>query len=401
MNDLSEKKLLIVGAGRGQVDLIKTAQKMGCKVIVATHSYDYPGVPLADKVCLADIRDHEAVCKIAEDEGVDGVATACLDTGIEAVGYTCDKLNLSGISFVPAQRANDKLLMKRALVAAGVPTAKYSMVGDKQALYNVLEEMTLPLIIKAVDLQGSRGIYVCETKEEVISYYDLVMEQTQKDYCIIEEFIRGVEFGAEAFVQNGEVIFVLPNGKRNHFVSTGIPIGHFAPMERDEAFLEKASRIVSDAIAAIGFNNCAVNVDLIERDGEIYIIELTGRVGANCLPELVSLYYGINYYEMIVMCALGLDARKVFDTRAKTPIANSSCMLTMDKSGTVKSINNRHPKDDKNVYSIVFFIKEGDEVRSFTNSNDCIGQVIVTGKTLADCEKTIEQIKENIDIELD
>lgn len=57
-----------------------------------------------------------------------------------------------------------------------------------------------------------------------------------------------------------------------------------------------------------------MNIDLLKADdGQIYIIELTGRVGATCLPELVSLYYGINYYEMIVKNALGEDPRQVFD----------------------------------------------------------------------------------------
>ena len=37
------------------------------------------------------------------------------------------------------------------------------------------------------------------------------------------------------------------------------------------------------------------------------MIEITGRAGGTCLPEMVSIYYGINYYEAIVRLALGMD----------------------------------------------------------------------------------------------
>ena len=59
------------------------------------------------------------------------------------------------------------------------------------------------------------------------------------------------------------------------------------------------------SIKALGLNNCAVNVDLILRDNKVYVIELTGRVGANCLPELVEINFGIEYYKMIAAMAVG------------------------------------------------------------------------------------------------
>ena len=397
---LKGKRLLVVGAGRGQVDLIKTAQQKGCYVLVVTHADHYPGVALADKVCYADIRDAQAVCRIAQQEQVDGVVTACLDTGVEAVGYTCDSLGLPGVSYETARRSNDKLLMKQVLVEAGVPTAPYRLIRTADELNGAINEMTFPLVLKAVDLQGSRGIYICRSKQEVLLHYDEVMQQTEKEYCLLEEFISGTEFGAEAFVQDGKVLFVLPNGKNNYLAATGVPVGHFAPLDRDEAFIAKAKDIVCRAIHAMKMDNCAVNVDLIERDGNIYVIELTCRVGANCLPELVSLYYGINYYEMIIACALGQSAESVFNKRTAKPVTNASRMLSVEKSGIVRSIVNHHPADDPSVYAVTFFVKEGDAVRKFQNSNDCVAQVVVTGETYADCEKTIAELKQDIEIVL-
>jgi len=92
-------RVLILGAGRGQVDLIKTVKRLGHEAFVATHADGYPGVVLADKVCYVDISDHQAVLETAKRERVDAVVTACNDVGIEALGYTCEKLGLPGLSY--------------------------------------------------------------------------------------------------------------------------------------------------------------------------------------------------------------------------------------------------------------------------------------------------------------
>lgn len=49
----------------------------------------------------------------------------------------------------------------------------------------------------------------------------------------------------------------------------------------------------------MGLNNCAINADFILKDDKTYVLELGGRSGATCLAELVSIYYGYDYYEKL------------------------------------------------------------------------------------------------------
>lgn len=44
------------------------------------------------------------------------------------------------------------------------------------------------------------------------------MKLTKRSYCIVEEFIEGWEFGAQAFVYNNEVLFVMPHGDRKYYL---------------------------------------------------------------------------------------------------------------------------------------------------------------------------------------
>ncbi|RGT71602.1 ATP-grasp domain-containing protein [Ruminococcus sp. AF18-22] len=395
-----QEKIMILGAGRGQVDLIRSAKKLGYTTVVTSIEGNYPGFELADEICYADISNPEEVADAAEKYGVQGIATACLDTGIAALGYSCEKLGLTGLSERSAKLSGDKLLMKSAFMDAGVQTARYKKVSSREDVINVLEELELPMIVKAVDLQGSRGINIAYDREELLDGYDRTMKETKKDFCIIEEFIDGYEFGAQAFVLNNEVLFVLPCGDITYLGHTKIPVGHYAPLDFEDEVLEKIDKQVRKAIQAIGLNNCAVNIDMILRGDEVYVIELTGRIGANCLPQITSIFYGIDIYRLIVETAMGKDPSGYFRTERKDMTASYAKMLISEKSGKLKRIINTNDKNS-DIEEITFFVKEGDMINKFTNSRDCIGQIVVKGKNLAKCETLIDEVIKNISFELE
>lgn len=396
------KRLLVLGAGRGQVGLIKTAKKMGIHTIVGTLPSDnLPGLRLADEACYMDISNPDEVLSKAKELNLDGIVTCCLDTGIAALGKVCQQLGFKGLSENAAVLCQDKLKMKTAFMEHGVSTARFYKVSSEGELSNALNKLTLPVIIKATDLQGSKGIYIANTKEEAFQGFENAMRDTNRDYCIIEEFIEGWEFGAQSFVYNGEVLFVMPHGDDTYMSHTAIPVGHHVPLICSQDILKQAEECVTGAIRALGLENCAVNVDMIVKDGKVYMIELTGRVGANCLPELVSINYGINYYEMIIAMALDGSPLEIWNKRNKEENAGLAKMLfSKDTKGILKRIEYVGAMDE-DIVEITFFKNPGDEIRIFENSSDCIGQIIVKGRTYEECKAKIEDIEKEIIVEIE
>lgn len=393
-------RIMILGAGRGQVKLIEVAKELGYVTVVAGVKGNYPGIDIADEVCYIDISNPQEVCDAAKRLNVGGVATSCLDTGVPALGYTCEKLGLCGLSFSAAEKAGNKFLMKQEFAKCGVSTAPFRMVSDLDEFHKAVSEIGLPVIVKAVDLQGSRGITIVHTIEEATDAFSYTMSETRKDFCIVEKFIVGTEFGASAFVYNGEILFVLPTGDDTYTARTGVPVGHHVPCRMPEDVLRQADEQTRLAIEAIGFDNCAINVDLIESDGKVYVIEITGRMGANCLPELNSIYYGVDIYKMIADTAMGKDPRKYFDNRAKEFTAACSKMLISDKSGVLKRIENKNI-DAPYINEITLFVKEGEVVNRFTNSKDCVGQIVVSGVDGVDPFAMVEDVANNIEFVLE
>lgn len=391
------KRLLIVGAGRGQIGLYKAAKEMGIHTIAGTMADNNPpGIKLADEICYMNIAKPDEVLEKAKLLKLDGIATCCLDTGIPALGKVCDALKLTGINENAAIMCGDKLKMKKAFMEHNVSTAKYYEISSESELEVALEKLKLPVIVKATDLQGSNGIYIAKTHEAATKGFKEAIEKTKRPYVIVEEYIEGLEFGAQAFIYNNEVLFVMPHGDETFMSHTAVPIAHYVPFESTEDISVQTEATVKSAIKALGLNNCAVNVDLILKDNVVYVIELTGRVGANCLPELVEINYGIEYYKMIAAMALGENPLELWEKKRSDSKAGLARMiLETENSGVLDSIEYTG-KVENNIVEVTFFKHTGDKIRVFENSNDCIGQVIVQGDNIEECKICMKKVFDDI-----
>ncbi|MEE1155088.1 MAG: ATP-grasp domain-containing protein [Acutalibacteraceae bacterium] len=391
------KKIIILGAGIYQVPLIKQAKKLGVYTIVVSIKGNYPGFKYADKVYYENTTDYNAILKIAEDENVDGIVTAGTDVAVITIGKVCDKLGLCGLSEKAATIASNKLLMKTEYEKYGVRTAGFRKVEFIEAdIIKATTELNYPLIFKAVDTSGSRGIIKVEKPEEITSATEIVKSATKLDYFIIEEFITGVEFGAQAFVQDNKLQFCLPHGDYIFTGDTGVPVGHFAPYNLSDDIIADTKLQLTNAINAMGLNNCAVNADFILSDNKVYVLEIGGRSGATCLAELVSIYYDFNYYEKLILSALGQSPS--FESSKKVP--NASRLITSEKTGEIKLISNNNISNS-NIVEIQLDYQVGDKIKKFNVGPDRVGHIITKGDTLDEAVNTLEKAINNIILEIE
>ncbi len=387
------KKLMIMGAGIYQVPLIRKAREMGIYTIAVSIPGNYPGFAVADEVCHINTVDYEAVLKVAREKQIDGIVTAGTDVAVITIGKVCDELGLKGLSFEAARIASDKMLMKECYEAGGVRSARFRRVGLEEDPRQAVRELAYPLIFKAVDSSGSRGITRVNDPSGIPGAVEAVKATTRKDYYIVEEFLEGEEFGAQAFVYDGKLQFVLPHGDYVFMGDTGVPVGHFAPYELSPQAAADVYDQTERAIRAMKLDNCAINADFIMKDGKTYVLEIGGRSGATCLAELVSIYYGYDYYEKIIQAALGESPRFPQDQA----VPNASRLLMSDRDGVIRSIAN-HNGPDENIYEIMFDYTVGDPVKKFHVGPNRIGHVITRGTTLQEATDALQKAMDRIEI---
>ena len=387
------KKLMIMGAGIYQVPLISTAKRMGIHTIAVSIPGKYPGFAIADEICHINTVDYEAVLKVAREKQIDGIVTAGTDVAVITIGKVCDEMGLKGPSFESAKIAVDKMLMKTCYEEAGVRTARFRKVRFDEDVHEAIRELSYPLIFKTVDSSGSRGITKVPGPESIDAAIEAAKAVTRKEYYLVEEYLEGSEFGAQAYIYDGELKFVLPHGDYVFMGDTGVPVGHFAPFELTEEQEKDVFEQTEKAVKAMGLDNCAINADFIMKDGQTYVLEIGGRSGATCLAELVSIYYGFDYYEKIIEGAMGLDP--VFPLEHAVP--NASKLLMSDRDGVIRSIVD-HNLPSKDLVEVHFDYTVGDQVRKFRVGPHRIGHVITKGNTLEEAVELLDRSIQNIEI---
>ncbi len=397
------KKIIILGAGIYQVPLIKAAKRLNLYVIVVSIPGKYPGFALADRVYEINTTNREAVLEMARREKVAAIVTTGTDVAVSTIGYVCDALNLPGISFEAARIATDKARMKQAFMYGNVSTAPFEVVYSLEDAIKAFEKIGSPAILKIVDKSGSRGITKVETITALNEAYEYAKTVTDAEYMLLEKYIDAVEIGIDAVVQNGSIICIVPHNKIVHKTGrTGIPIGHICPMSNlTDTLYGKIERETIKTIQAMGLDNCAVNMDVFVTEKEdVYVIEAAGRCGATGIPEVLSGYLGVDYYEMIIRNALGEPINQVFDQGKPT----ASLLIYGEINGILRSVEydwkDVHYKNENSLLTAGGYVEldyeQGTEIHAFENGTHRIGQAIIQGDKVQEVLDKMEQFQNSV-----
>ena len=400
-----DRSILILGAGIYQVPLIREAQARGFRAVIASIPGNYPGFAVADKVYYTDTTDKEAILEIAKQERVSAVVTTGTDVAVASIGYVCDRLGLPGIGEAAARLLTDKALMKEAFVKGGVTTSAFRRVSSLAEAQSAAAELGLPVMLKIVDKSGSRGITKVSDMQQLDAAWAYASAATGADHMVVETFVRGREIGIDAFVQNGRLLLMLPHDK---FVyqsgRTGIPIGHYCPMDCSETLWNNMLSETEKVIAATGMDNCAINIDaFILPDERVNIIEAAGRCGATGIPEVISGYTGRNYYDCILDNALGLPVAP-FELKGGRPTA--SMLLYSGETGILKEIRYRFAGKDycnadadvPGLGRVELSFGPGDEIDAFRNGTDRIGMAVFSADTVAAVKAAVADFRDSLQV---
>jgi biotin carboxylase len=390
-------RLLVLGGGVYQVPLIRRARELDLETIVVTPAGPYPGIRLGDHHWDLDTTDEEAVLQAARSYGIDAVVTTGTDVCLPVLGRIVDELRLHGPSESSARMSADKTLMKRAFKERGVPTADFEIVGSLAGVRHASRRLGFPLIVKASDSSGSRGVTRVDSSAGLELAWGRAWAISRNKRIVVERCLKGVEFGAQAFVTGDEVVAVFAHNDVVTPPPFQTPIGHSLPASITSAQFVNLREVVCRAVRAVGIRDAVCNVDLMFADGQVQVLEIGARMGATCLPENVAIFAGLDVYGHLIRLALG----KVDAVRATCEQPNASLLLRSNTAGIVQEVFvpsalARHPA----VVELQIDVKPGDRVSAFQVGPDRIGHLIVTADTAARAAALAQELADSVRVEI-
>ena len=374
-----DRPIMIVGGGFGQVPALCAARKLGFLTVAVDRNADAEGMRLADIALPLDILDVQGVEEAARSYGVIGAITMQSDIGVPTVGAVVDALELPGNGRVVADRCSNKILTRQAFAKHDVPQPEFAVVVTEEQAFHAARKIGFPCVIKAPDSSGSRGVVKVKTFADIPAALAEAMRYSRSSELLVEEFIQGIEIGAQAFSIDGRCVLVLVHADELSNPPNMVPIAHAFPSTLEPDQLEMAESAVKACVDALGIVSGPSNIDLIlDEEGKPRIIEVGARIGATCLPELVFYYTGIDWVRAAVQSAIG-ERPGLTPTRAQ-PCA--AFILQALRDGVMHGYNVPHDLvNHPDILEWEVTARPGDTVSRLRKGTDRIGKVVTKGAT--------------------
>ena len=374
---MNRADLLVVGAEVGQVPAIMAAKAMGLRVVTVDRNGSAPGMALSDSALVIDVTDISGFVRVARDFNARGAMTMQSDLPVAAVGAVNDALGLCGVSVEVAHRCSNKIAMRERLASAGIPQPQFRRVRSPGDAVTACAEIGYPCVIKAPDSSGSRGVTRVDCSADVEAAFHEAEAVARDEVLIIEEFVSGIEFGAQTFSSKGACVAVHLHDDELSDPPYMVPIAHSYPTTLPRTAVEHAREVISAAVDALGVTDGPANVDaILGADGLVQIIEVGARIGATCLPELTSYYTGTDWVEITILAALNEE----ISIRHSDPRAVAAYILQAPSDGVL--LDWSAPSvllDDPRLLEWEVTAERSHQVSALRKGTDRIGKVVATG----------------------
>ena len=121
-----------------------------------------------------------------------------------------------------------------------------------------------------------------------------------------------------------------------------------------------------------------------------WVIEVGGRTGATCIPELIERHCGFNFYEKMIRNALGEDVQ--FEQKGHKPCMAK--LLMSPVSGKITAVCEKNLEKIRTAGTeVALDYAVGDDVTAMANGTDRIGHVIAQVNSESELDNIIEEVQ--------
>lgn len=337
--DRGADRLLVLGAGRHQKQLIRRAEARGIAVVAADYYPDAPGKAFATFPTLTDAVDLEAVIGLAHEYSVGGVITMGTDMTVRTMAQAARECGLpSYVSPEGAVIATDKVNMATAFAREGVRRPRSVEVDSASDASRATAEMTLPLVVKPADSQGQRATARVDDARHVEAAVAAACAESRSSRAIVEEFIQGGEVTASVWMTRGEahILIVADRVTYNPPPAIGIAFQHVFPSIAASGALDAIEAQIAGVARAFGVTDGPLYVQMIVGDDEVYVIEAGARVGGGHESSLIPIATGVDVVDRLIDLALTGAAEPVDYRYGHDPVHRHAAVTFLVASeGTV------------------------------------------------------------------
>lgn len=303
-------KLMVLGCGMAQLDLIMESKKMGYKTIACDNRPGMEATKVVDKYYQVDYMDLEKVYEIAEKEKIDGIISNS-EPAMLHVAYISQKMNLIGNTVESIESLSLKSKFRELQQRAGVFAPEHYAVNSYKELLEKAKKICYPIIIKPTVSTGTQGTLKLDKYDEIIlsDAYTDCKSYSRNGQVSIEQYVPMNSL----LISESDIVVVGDDIIWDGMMSTlrsektpMLPETYIFPMILSEDKKAKIKDVVKRILKTAGIKHGQYNVEAyFTNNDDVFVIEINPRQGGNHIPQLVLEHSGVNLSKLIVSTSVG------------------------------------------------------------------------------------------------
>jgi biotin carboxylase len=377
------RRLLVLGAGAGQLGLLEAAAERGLYVIAVDRDPAAPGFRHADRRAIVSVEDEPAIDRLAAAEQVGGVIAPGIDFPVAIAARIAARHNLRHpLEPHVAQLAISKLKQRERLAAAGVPHTPYRVCAAADEAVDAASALGFPCVVKPPDRQGQRGQSVVEAPEDVADAFALALDAARGPVVLLERLVAGRELTVNAFSVGGAFhALTVTDRVVADPPAFGVALAHVWPSEEPPAVVEVAVSVARAAAEAIGVQDGPTYTQvLVGEDGPV-VGELAARLGGGHDAELCQAALGVDLNGLAIAAAFG-DEIPSDKLSPGSDVGGACVRFLIAPEGTVAGVEGiERAEESDGVVWVRVYREPGDESRPLRQGSDRAGAVLAVGES--------------------
>lgn len=369
-----KKKILVLGIGPSQVDLIEIAKEMNMQVYACARDNKGPGYKMVDDFREIDIQDIEAVKKYAIEKKVDFIYSMALESAIPTITKVSENLNLPSFCTVNSLMKLENKGKWRQTLGDMKGNVRFATGNEINDFRNWTE---YPAVLKPVDGSGQRGVYKVNNFQDVINVFTDSIKHSKVKELIIEEYINGPEISVNSFMYNGELKFSIVSDRISYSeYPGGIIKEHCIPSRIiDERIENKIHSLVESVNKKMEFENGHIYFQMKIENNEPKLIEFTPRFDGCHMWRLIFESTGLDLRKASLEILAYGKSKVIEDYDTNKEIAYVKTKFVSEKPGVCVNRENYDIPD--NALYLEWYYNNGDIVKTVTGYLEKVGYYIV------------------------
>jgi predicted ATP-grasp superfamily ATP-dependent carboligase len=279
------KSILVLGAGVYHIPLVQSILKLGHKAIATSFLKNDPALKWASVTKNISSTDVSTLSDLVKNEKIEAIATTASDWNTFSQAELNAQFHLNGVRPVQVHAVSEKLRFNQLLKKLALSHVSSEEVVLRESLFEAYKKQDKH-IFKPLKGSGSADVFTTE---------DEFPQKLIGQKFLAQTFIEGSELGAQAIIENGQVLFLALSQKE--LVHNVVPFAHILGNQKVTEFEQDIKTQLEQIAAHLDFQSGTMNLDIRQSGSVLYIIDLSLRLSGNGLIEAINESYSVNLFE--------------------------------------------------------------------------------------------------------